>query len=256
MPHRVALLAALVCAPIAFPEECEAESRGRFRRFQSAPVAVTSPLANDTLYAGESVVLSWKALPELALHSGIEEWEAFLSLDDGELYTVRLTPHLDLSHTSFSVTLPQFAARRARLLLRFGDEAEEFEYELPGEFEIHPARPLAARPAGWARGPGERARPDDPRDPGVAIWVEGDREGHGARTVVAAREGAELDAVDRRDWLVLRAATPSPDQPQVASAELFTHPISSFFVTGTAAPGTAPRAVGLEPRLSTCRQNE
>ncbi|MEO7973063.1 MAG: hypothetical protein ABIU84_05705, partial [Thermoanaerobaculia bacterium] len=133
MPSRVAVLAALACAWFALADVAEAESRSRPGRFLSAPVAVTSPLSTAKLRAGETVVLSWEPLPELDCHAGLEEWEAFLSLDQGERYPVRLTPHLDVSRRSFAVTLPQFAARRARLLLRFGDEDEELEYELPGE---------------------------------------------------------------------------------------------------------------------------
>ena len=34
---------------------------------------------------------------------------------------------------------PGFLDPRARLLLRFGDEQEELEYEVPGAFEIRPA---------------------------------------------------------------------------------------------------------------------
>lgn len=259
MPHRVALLAALACAPFApaaMAEENAGESRARAGRFRTAPVAVTSPLASDTLRAGESIVLSWQALPEIERHAGLEEWEAFLSLDDGASYTVRLTPHLDLDRRSFSATLPPFAAQRARLLLRFGDEDEELEYELPEAFEIRPASAPGREPQLLARGRGESARLDDALDPGVAIWVEATREGQAARIVVAAPDGAALEAVEPQGWVTLRVATSSPEPPQLTSAEPSTHPFTGLFASTSTALPAAPRAAPIEPRRTTCRQNE
>lgn len=259
MPHRVALLAALVCAPFAPPamaEESEGESTGRAGRFRSAPVAVVSPLVTDTLHAGESIRLAWEALPEIDRHAGLEEWEAFLSVDDGASYTVRLTPHLDLDRRSISATLPPFATQRARLLLRFGDEEEELEFEVPGAFEIRAASGPDLATASPARGRGEPARLADPRDPGVAIWVQGTRDGRAARTVIAAPDGAEIDAVEPQDWIGFRAATASPAPPQVAAAEPSTHPFTGLFASTSTALPAPPRGAAIEPRQTTCRQNE
>lgn len=259
MPHRVALLAALVCspfAPAAMAEESAGESRSRAGRFRTAPVTITSPLASDTLHAGESIVLSWQALPEIERHAGLEEWEAFLSLDDGASYTVRLTPHLDFDRRSFSATLPPFAARRARLLLRFGDEQEELEYEVPGAFEIRPASAPGREPLLLARGRGEPARLDDALDPGVAIWVEATRDGQSARLFVAAPDGAALDAIEPQSWLGLRVATASPAPPEATSAEPAAHPFGGLFASSPTALPAAPRAAPIEPRRTTCRQNE
>lgn len=259
MPHRVALLAALVCSPFAPPamaEESEGESPGRAGLFRSAPVAVTSPLASATLHAGETLVLSWEPLPELDRHADVEEWEAFLSLDDGERYPVRLTPHLDLDRRSVAVTLPQFAASRARLLLRFGDEEAELEYEVPGAFEIRAESGLDLAPASPARGRGERARLEDPRDPGVALWVEGSRAGRATRTVVVAADGAGFDAVEPRGWIGFRAATAASAPPQAVAAERSTHPFAGLFASIPTALAAAPRVAPIEPRRTTCRQNE
>lgn len=259
MPHRFALLAALVCSPLAPPavaEESEGESMGRAGRFRSAPVVVTSPLASDTLHSGESIVLAWEALPELDRHAGLEEWEAFLSLDDGASYSVRLTPHLDFARRSFSATLPPFAAQRARLLLRFGDEDEELEYEVPGAFEIRGSSRPDLAPASPARGRGEPARRSDPRDPGVAIWVQGTRDGQAARTVIAAPDGAAIAAVEPERWIGLRIAVASPEPPQATAAEPSTHPFTGLFAATSTALPAAPRAAPIEPRRTTCRQNE
>ncbi|MEZ5313174.1 MAG: hypothetical protein R2862_05705 [Thermoanaerobaculia bacterium] len=65
-----------------------------------------------------------------------DEWEAFLSLDGGRDYSIRLTPHLDAEVRSFAVTLPDFETEEARLLLRFGDGRNEIEEEMPWTFAI------------------------------------------------------------------------------------------------------------------------
>jgi len=256
MPRRIAIAAALTGALFGAADGAEGRTSGRHRRFERAPVAVTSPLPAATLRAGATFTLSWQPLPELARHRGIEEWEAFLSLDGGVRYPVRLTPHLDLDRSSFVVTLPEFAAERARLLLRFGDEVEEFEYEVPGEFAIVPARHLQLVPASLARGRGEPARLSDPRDDGIAIWVEGGRRGEAARTVEAARDGAALDAIEISGWLRFRAATSAPEPPQAAAAQPSGHPLTGPFTAIAAPIDTGPRRPSIEPRRSTCRQNE
>ncbi len=256
MWHRLAIAAALAGAVFGVPDAGEARSSDRHRRFDSAPVVLTSPLATEPLRAGETVLLAWEALPELRRFAALEEWEAFLSLDDGGRYPVRLTPHLDLDRRSFPVTLPQFAAQRARLLLRFGDEAQELEYLVPGEFEIRPARQASRQPAGWARGFGEPARLDDPADPGVTIWVEGTREGHAARTVVAAQEGSEIGAVELSGWIGIRAAIPSPGPPQATAAAPAAHSFGGLLVPDSRVPPAPPRRAAIEPLRRACRQNE
>mgnify|MGYP003471936145 FL=1 len=89
----------------------------------SAPVTLSSTHLGRPLSAGESVVLSWTALPELARHPWVDEWEAFLSFDGGETYPVRLTPHLDLGQRSFAIELPAITTRQARWMRRMiGDQ--------------------------------------------------------------------------------------------------------------------------------------
>ncbi len=141
-------------------------------------------------------------------------------------------------------------------MLRFGDEEQEFEYEVPGDFEIRPALQANPEPASLARGRGETARPEDPDDPGVAIWVEGTREGKSARTVVAARSEAGVEAVEPAGRFGLRAATAAPASPQLTAAEPSTHPFTGLFVPHSTAFAATPRSAAIEPRRSTCRQNE
>jgi hypothetical protein len=256
MPRRIALVAAVAGALFGLADGGEARSSASPRRFEGPPVVLTSPLASQPLRAGDTVLLAWEALAELHGRTGLEEWEAFLSLDEGGRYPVRLTPHLDLDRRSFAVTLPPFAAQRARLLLRFGDEVEELEYEVPGEYVILPARQLIPEPAAVSRGRGEPARRADPRDAGVTIWVEGSRSGEATRTVVAARDGAAVDAIENSGWLGFRAATSAPEPPQAAAAQLSSHPFAGLFAATIIALDSEPRPASIEPRRSTCRQNE
>jgi hypothetical protein len=219
----------------------------------SAPVTLSATHLRQPLSAGESVVLSWTALPELARHPWVDEWEAFLSFDGGETYPVRLTPHLDLGRRSFAIELPAVATRQARWMLRFGDEAREVEFEFPELFEIHPSRGVQRQPLLLARGRGEPARLGDL---GVGAWVEGSRTGHGSRTMTSARSEAGLAAVEPPGFLGFRAATAAPPAPQTAEARISTHPLAGTFASTSTAPAASPRGASIEPRRSTCRQNE
>lgn len=137
-------------------------------------VRLLSPAPGSVWVAGEPLLLSWDPGPAFAGAAGIEEWEAFLSLDDGATWAVRLTPHLDVGLRRFEVPLPPWAAPRARLLLRFGDERRELEVEAPGPIRIGPARDAAALPARRAWSAGEPARSGAE---GTLLWLEGGRSG-------------------------------------------------------------------------------
>lgn len=146
------------------------------------PVRVLSPSPGAELVQGSLVSVTWEA-PE-GLPEPIVEWEAFLSLDDGRTYPLRITPHLDIALRSFSFRVPDFPTRRARLLLRFGDEREEKEVDVPGSFAIVRGEDwspdLIPRKLRLSRG--EPARPGDG---GVVFWTEGSRDGSGLRDVAA-----------------------------------------------------------------------
>src|SRR5215211_1242009 len=85
---------------------------------------LVSPAAGDELAAGSIATIEWEGL---ALPEHVEEWEAFLSLDGGRTWPVRVTPHLENGLQRFSFRVPAFPSSDARLLLRFGDEREEME---------------------------------------------------------------------------------------------------------------------------------
>jgi hypothetical protein len=253
MPRRMAVIAALGLLPFAVPEGGEALPGQRRTKVARPPVTVTSPLSSDRLIAGESIVLSWTPLPDLATYPNLVEWEAFLSLDGGSTYPVRLTSHLDLDRRSIAVRVPEMPTREARLLLRFGDERDEIEYELPDLFEIRPSTQSDVEPARFARGRGESARDGDA---GVAIWIEGSRDGRVAHPVIAASRGDEVGGIELRGLPRLPAVAPLPAPPQILPGEPSSHPLAELLSTSFHAPPAPPRAAAVEPRRTTCRQNE
>ena len=150
---------------------------------------LTAPVAGVELTAGSQAAVEWEGTPP----PGAEEWEAFLSLDGGRTYPLRITPHLDLSIRRFAFRVPQLPTRDARLLLRFGDERREMEIETPERFAIGAHARFWAPPMP-ALVPGERPRP---RDPGVVLWVEGSRDGTGLHEVAVDSSLLALRSIQR-----------------------------------------------------------
>ncbi|HET8775736.1 MAG TPA: hypothetical protein VFP80_18205 [Thermoanaerobaculia bacterium] len=139
----------------------------------SEPLAVVEPANGTVLRGGSIATIAWTATAPLP--PDVEEWEAFLSVDGGHYYATRITPHLDIDIRSFEWRVPNVASNDVRLLIRIGDEREETEVDVPLRLSIV-ADPLVRLPvAHVAASTGESARPGDP---GVAVWVEGDRKGH------------------------------------------------------------------------------
>ena len=143
-------------------------------------VRVTSPLQGMDLRAGSLAALEWEPLAAFGALD-VEEWEAFLSVDGGATYPLRITPHLDSDLQRILWQVPATPTRDARLLLRFGDEHEETEYEVPLRFAISGRASMGAVIARST--PGEPARPGDS---GVVIWVEGSRRGGSLRQMSSA----------------------------------------------------------------------
>jgi hypothetical protein len=174
--HLLALAFGIALAVSPAPLRAEVE--------RSAPVRLVSPQAGATLTADSTVELEWAPLARIA---GAEEWEAFLSLDGGRTYPVRVTPHLDLDLHRFEWRVPAVSTPSARLLLRFGDERRETEIELPQRFAIVPApAPLSLTDLALARVAPSRGEPARPGSSGVVSWMEGSRRGGSLRQVVAA----------------------------------------------------------------------
>jgi len=133
-----------------------------------------SPLPGAILSSGGSLRVSWSGSPGIAT-----EWEAFLSLDGGRSFPLRVTPHLPVAEKSFEWSLPLLAASDARIRLRFGNGRREVEFDLPERFSIRPcveSRPLvpAARDLG--------ARPIAREADNVA-WADPSGDGRSFRTV-------------------------------------------------------------------------
>jgi hypothetical protein len=181
------------------------------------PVELISPQPAVPLAGGSTAVLEWAALPGWERLPASAEWEAFLSLDGGRSYTVRITPHLDRDLRRIGWRVPDLPARDARLLLRFGDERRETVVELPQRFTI--VADLAGA-AGWperaafAAARGEAARPGEP---GVVAWVEGSRRGAGRRQVAA--DPAALGRGSPQSELSSRPAPPAALAPAGARVE-------------------------------------
>ncbi|HEX6901065.1 MAG TPA: hypothetical protein VF789_15180 [Thermoanaerobaculia bacterium] len=165
----LACLAATLLAPAGFAME------------ENVPVRLLAPAAGAVLTAGSSAEIAWEPLAPLP---GVEEWEAFLSFDDGVTYPVRVTPHLDRDLQRVHWRVPAVPAKQVRLLLRFGDERRETYVRLPQRFSIV-ASPGMERDLLLARVSPIAGEPALPGERGTVSWVEGDRRGGDLRQVVA-----------------------------------------------------------------------
>jgi hypothetical protein len=142
--------------------------------------------------------LEWAPLAGFE-HPEIEEWEAFLSLDGGATYPVRITPHLDQDLRRVRWQVPPFPARDARILLRFGDERQETAVELPARFSIaapHAGLPGLERTLSLASRSATRGEPALPGHPGVVVWMEGSRRGGALRQRLADEPAGLTPLVD------------------------------------------------------------
>ena len=211
-----------------------------FAAAADGPMArLVSPADGDELLAGSVVRIEWEGLnlPERA-----EEWEAFLSLDGGRTWPLRITPHLDLSIRRFDFRVPDLPTRDARILLRFGDERhEEVGMEAPQRFAIAATSVPLPRTRTRVLSRGERAREGDP---GVVVWVEGSRSGEGLREVVAWDPDAELREVLPAGRFVLPPGAPvSPREslaPPAASPEPAPRPVFRAFERREPRPAAVP----------------
>lgn len=178
----------------------------------SLPVArLTAPADGAVLTSGSLAEVAWE---EVAFPPYSEEWEAFLSVDGGRSYPLRITPHLDLRLRRFSFQVPPFPTQDARILLRFGDEKrEEIEVDSPYRFAIELGDPPLLPLRLPTRGLGESARPGEA---GVVAWVEGDRSGRGLHLIVGRGEAASLAAIETGTIFGVGTAAPLPSTPTLS----------------------------------------
>lgn len=223
---------------------------------QATPLArVTSPIQGMALAAGSLAALEWEPLASFD-PARIVEWEAFLSVDGGAHYPLRVTPHLDSDLRRVLWQVPALPTRDARLLLRFGDERDEVELEVPLRFAI--SGRAALPPAGTVEVRSAAGEPARTGDPGVAFWVEGSRRGGSIRLVTAAlppglTHGSRPAELTRGE-AILAASDPDPD-PAPASPDLqLRAPPAKRDARTRAARPARPAAIPI--LLLTGRQNE
>jgi hypothetical protein len=223
------------------------------------PVRLVAPAEGTVLAAGSTATLEWAPLAGLDRQGqpeGWEEWEAFLSLDGGATYPVRITPHLDRGLHRVTWKVPSLPTANGRLLLRVGDERREAAFELPQRFAIAAAAPgmltLDLSRTVWRRG--EPARPGEP---GVLAWVEGTRQGGPVREVVAAEPARALPGFSLpggRPALIAVVSQAPPSGSPAADPEVFDTPPPSRTVAAASAGVPIPAAADLLLLLQ--RQNE
>jgi hypothetical protein len=150
----------------------------------NSTVELTAPLERSALVGGATAEIAWRPAAGADAFEGATEWEAFLSVDGGRTYPVRLTPHLDLGRRRFVFRVPDLPSEEVRLLLRIGDERVERAVRFPTRLRI--VRPISPAPAeveaAFAARP--TAAPGEPAlagAAGVLFWVDGNRDGSNLR---------------------------------------------------------------------------
>lgn len=261
LPNGVAARAARTSAVLALAGlligafEAKAEVGGGLWTHRSAisQFEISTPLGGSRVTVGDFVPIAWQGDIAALRAAGATEWEAFLSVDGGKSYPLRITPHLDLAHDQFRWQVPAYPTRRARLLLRFGDERDEHIVESSTEFEIvAPNRPVHLwQPVRWrVGGRGEKPRPSDR---GVLVWTEGDRFGGDLQTVAAIDPTCDLETARVGFDLLLPVA--GPPTPRGATVGLSPEPTDAA-PRFLAPPTSAPSIDGSLVRLTIHRFNE
>jgi hypothetical protein len=223
----------------------------------AVPVRLLSPGDGAVLRAGSLATLEW-ASEAFSGSERWEEWEAFLSLDGGTTYPVRLTPHLDRELRRITFKVPTLPTANARLLLRVGDERREIAFELPERFTIAAAPGLLPSALDLPRTVWRRGEPARPGEAGVLVWVEGSRRGGALREVVAEEPARVTDsgvepAQGRPAPAVVTSEEPPSGAPATDLGDLSQlHPPR----TGTAASPRASRPATTDILLLMKRQNE
>jgi hypothetical protein len=139
-------------------------------------VRLIEPAEHAEVVAGSTVPIVWDAV---STPDGVEEWEAFLSVDGGKTYPIRITPHLDASIHRFNWTVPSLPGADVSILLRFGDEREEAEFTFPERVRITGTVPRAA----LRERVSIRSATQDDHGRTLTEWVEGSRQGADLRQV-------------------------------------------------------------------------
>lgn len=241
-PRPLLLSLALLASLAARPASADSSN-------QELPYArLTAPAGGVELTPGTVVEIAWEGL---ALPPRAHEWEAFLSVDGGRTYPLRITPHLDLAIRRFAFRVPHLPTREACLMLRFGDEKREVGQEMPQRFAISAGRGLWAPPPQRSFLRGEKARRGDR---GVVLWTEGSMDGRSVREVAASGVVLGLTGIRPFPVPLLPLLWPSPGRqalppPAVTEAAFSAAP-------APAVPDSTPPLAPVEVRLLIRRFNE
>lgn len=222
---------------------------------EPAPVRIVAPAAGTVLQPGSLAELEWAPRAGFEELADVEEWEAFLSLDGGAHYTVRITPHLDVDLRRVLWRVPVVTTSNARLLLRLGDEREETPFEIPGCFVIAGPAVADLEPARVVLGRGEPARPGER---GVVAWAEGSRHGGPVRQVVAVDPSTFRPvtsiAESHGEAAVSPPDGPEPDPPSPAAGSRLSPPPGKRTADPAVAALAHPHPIPI--LLQTHRRNE
>lgn len=178
----------------------------------STDVTLLVPRDGDRLEGGRESTLVW---PAASFPSDAREWEAFLSLDDGAHFPVRITPHLDSRVRSIRWRVPNVATAHARIMVRAGDERNERFITLHETFTIVPSATTIDL-ASLALEKGESATPGS--EPAVE-WVTSDFVTHRC----AASLGSQGPQLTSEPVSIVNATTPSVTRltPSVVQTRTF-----------------------------------
>jgi hypothetical protein len=258
--HRGAGSIRTVCAPLALlalfvtilvPTVAHGEAQIEVRPAADSPVTLVEPRDGSVLEGGGWATLAWRPDHDLAA-AGVHEWEAFLSFDGGRTWPARVTPHLDTDLTAFRFSVPAVPSDNVRLMLRFGDEREEVGYVLHHRLRV--VLPSLVLPV-LSRLSFEAGEPARNGDPGVALWLEGSRDG--SQLELRSWTGAPIDLeAAPADRMVFQPLLYPPEKrldgaaAATASKRVFPHTCGRRLGRGTGSRAS------LSPCLVSCRQNE
>lgn len=180
--------------------------------FATSAVRLVAPSDGATLAGDRFATIAWSSDAPL----DAEEWEAFLSVDGGQYYAARITPHLDLDVRTFQFCVPNIASDDVRILIRVGDERRETIVEIPQRFSIRASPSLdVGRRFRTAEDAPEAARPGDAP---VVQWASGGRDG----SQVVVRQSSSRGEALRAAILPLTTASPTLSPQRGARIYRFT----------------------------------
>ena len=168
----------------------------------TAAPTLSSPDPSHAFREGDAVSITVANPP-----AGASEWEAFVSLDGGRTFPLRVTPHLPIAEASFRWTVPAVPSSEVRVKARFGVRGVEQEFVFAGTFSIAPGGSDGTISStrglpGLSPAPGEE---------GTVAWIEGGV--NGARLVVPLSPSG-MEPASR--WRAAApAASPSPRRRDV-----------------------------------------